>query len=354
MDNIESVIMGAIGGGVLVVPITIYTVLKNPEKIEKWVALIYGYLSKFYKGFEYLATKNEIQGKLNSFVNNLETNTIETFQRASIEWVARDKDEDIVFEDGETIILLRDRNHRNKNLVHAAYFFTSKILLRKTKARLSKNLKTTIDLFATKLLLDDESKACAEQFMNDYFLPEIERSEEVKKYTQKFVNINRLGIFFPILIHELSLLGNKLILSKVDESVLIEVKNLIDFLERRSLRSVGDATIKDTFIGNYMKCAIKVVATKGTRDRKNYLSQKFRIFSGLKLGCENVYVVGSSERDSKNFIDKVVQLVMQEYCELILHKKLEFACEINVDGKTVKTSNYFVHLHNPSIINSFI
>ena len=101
-------------------------------------------ISHIWKNVDYYATKAEIQGRVNlSFVSNLEAKHHNKFSKISLRWTARGNDE-IVWEEGKAIIVMRDRNHRNKkrNLIHAAYLLLPRALLKKSAKHLSKTQKT--------------------------------------------------------------------------------------------------------------------------------------------------------------------------------------------------------------------
>lgn len=100
-------------------------------------------ISRIWKRAEYFAIKTEIQGRINSFVRTMEANTAAQFPRISIKLVARGNEE-LLWDEGEAIIVMRDRGHRTRNFVHAAYFFTSEVLLRKSKRHLSQTQKISL------------------------------------------------------------------------------------------------------------------------------------------------------------------------------------------------------------------
>ena len=146
-------------------------------------------LSFVWERFEYFSNKNEIEGRINSYIGNLEANTTINFPRISVKFTARDEKEEIILDDCNAILVIRDRNHRSKNFIHSVYFFTSEMMLRKSKRHLSKHQKTSLDIFATKNILEKINKSAAEQFINDYFAPNFEKSEDIRKYIKQFYRI---------------------------------------------------------------------------------------------------------------------------------------------------------------------
>lgn len=352
--NIENIDISqnaiSFSAGIILTVIAIMSILKHRETVERWLSFFYWALTKVWKGAEYLAIKAEIQGKINSFVSSLEANTTIQFPRIAVEWTGKEKQEELVWENDKIIIVMRDRKHKNKNFVHAAYFFTSEALLRKSKKHLTKEQKTSLDLFTTQKILSTENKAALEQFMVDYFSPYIEMHNDARVLIQQYLDIDKIGIFFPVLIQELSYLGSKVFLSKPTMEVAKEVKRLIVFLERFSQREIGDMTTPDSFAGKYMRCAIKIVATRLTRELGNITSQKERIVSAFNLGFENIYVIGSAQEENVDFIGNVAKSVLKERKYIQNIKTTTLKGQIRLGERIIKMNTYFVHLHNPRAV----
>jgi len=334
--------------GIVVTIIIGFLIFKYPEKVQKWVGIIASFLSFIFKTKGYFSIKNEVEGKLNSYVADFEVGTSANFPRIKIEWVGKDEEEKIVFEDYETIIVIRNKEHRNKNFVHAAYFFTSEVLLKKVKDKLSKSQKKSLNLFTTKNVLEKQSASSVEQFMYDYFKPEIERSEKIREYIKKFCDIEKIGLFFPVLIKELDYIGGKIFLSTEDvQEIRSEVNNLIDFLHNFSTRSERDNT-QEVFSGKYTKCAIKIVATAITREANNVKSQKQNIEKSFNDGCENIYIIGRAENENKHFMQEVAKCLLGSCRDKRIEKmkEIEFNGEIkNRRGQKKKVKTLMIHFH---------
>lgn len=336
--------------------VILYLFLKYPDSVQKYLSSVVWLITYFWKRADYIAIKQEVQGKINSFVDDLHLNTTATnFTKVKIVWANENDRERINFEDYETIIVMRDRKSRNKNFIHAAYFYTSKVLLNRSKKYLSPSQKKSLDLFATKRLLDTQSKAAIEEFMNNYFIPSIE-NEDVKDYIKQYQNIEEVGLFFPVLIQELTYLGNKALLSDGNDKdkAIKEVKSLISFLKDFSEREVGDDNVRDTFIGELTRCSIKIVASRQSREKNNILPQKERICRTANAGCENIYLIGSAQKENKKFMNSVVVAVLGDGKNLQKEKELDFKGRITIRGEKIPTKTYFIHLHNPEKVKHLI
>jgi len=339
-----------LGGGLTFAAVFAYIVFTNPEKIEKWASIFAWIFSYVYKKADYYAIKHDVQSRVNSFVRKMEQNTNEQFERVSVKWIAQGKEE-IIFEDFEIILVMKDRKSKNKNFVNAAYLFTSETLLRKSKKHLSFMQKRSLDLFATKKIIEDENKFALKQFINDYLEPEIEKSEEVREIIRKCIDIDRIGAFFPVLIKELNNLGNKILLERGNPEIIKEVKNLIEFLNNFSLREVGDTETPDEFFGNYTKCAIKIIASRWVREQNKMITPVERMEKAVKRGIENIYVIGSSSSESKKFINDAIKLFQERNKDYECTRGLEIIGQVRVRGERKRVGTYLVQINNPKLGN---
>lgn len=337
-----------ISGGLFSAAIILY-VYKHPETFERWLVIIARIVAKVWKGASYFAIKHDLQSKINSFVSNINLNSSANFPGISIKWSGKDKEE-LIWEDGKIVLVMRDRNNQSKNLVHAAYFFTSEVLLRKSKNHLSKTQKLSIDLFATQKILEMESSTLVEQFMKDYFSPEVERSDDLRNFIKQYVSVDKVGLFFPILVQELAYLGNKIFLDKPNTEVIKEVKSLISFLEDFSKRNVGDMQVADTFTGKYMRSAIKIVASRSVREKGDVASHKERVSECFRNGFENIYMIGSGEFMNKMFMNKVLRAIIKDHPEAESVKKYSFRGMIYKNGISKNVDTYLIHLRNSDAV----
>ena len=322
--------------------------LTHPEKVQIWGSIFWWFLSRFWNKAKYLAIQAEIEGKLNSFVRNLEAQTTTQFPEVSIKWAATDTD-DLVYEDDKAIIIMRDREHKNKNLVHAAYFFTSQSLLKRSKKHLSVSESTSLDLYATKRMLESQSLAAEEQFMNDYFIPSTEAHPDICKFIKQYIPIDEKGLFFPVLIEELSVLGNKLFLEEPKQEIITEVKSLVDFLEKFAWRESGEH-VQQEFVGTYTRCAIRIVAARETREKGDISGHQNIIEKLIQTNFENIYLIGNDDGENKKFIQAIVDSVLEKYSRVEAVKDYHFMGRIVVRGEPIQVKTYLVHLHNPTAV----
>ncbi|ETB63822.1 TPA: hypothetical protein DIC38_02220 [Candidatus Nomurabacteria bacterium] len=315
---------------------------KHPDETEKWLAIIFKLLNKIWKGFKYEATKYEVQSKVNSFVETLNNNSATNFPKISIKWAGRNQEE-VIWEKEKIILVMRDKKHKVKNLVHASHLFVSETLLRRSKVHITKSQKVSLDLFSVKLILEKASPEALEYFISSYFIPQLNKHDKVSDFIKQYINIEKVGLFFPILVQELTFLGNTIYIEKPNEAITKEIKEFTDFLENFSKRQVGDMTLPETFTGKYIRCAVRIIATKGVREARKIEGRRKIIESWIQNGYPNIYLVGNI--DNRNFMYDIYSSVKKTFPELKIVKEYSFEAEISFQDKKKIVSDILMHLH---------
>lgn len=324
--------------------------LTHPDQFQKWSGIIAGWANWLFSGFRYYSIKNEFQGRLNIFIATLESSSAIKIPRASIRFAATGEKEKFMWEEGEAILVMRDRKHRTKNFVHAAYFYTTEVLLRKSKLHLSKKQKESLDIFSTKQVLENTYRAAVEQFMTDYFIPYIQKSDEVKDLITQFDAIDKKGLYFPILIQELTYLGHKVFLKNPTAEIVSEVNNLIKFLENYSQREDRDISVPEKFVGKYTRCAIRICASSATREKGVIAGHKNILVKTAREGFENIYIIGSNSSANRNFMHRVADATIEELPHLQKVLSRSIKGRIKRRGIFIPVSTYLIHIHNPSAV----
>lgn len=346
MDDLIK-ILGSFSIGGLTVGYCVAQIIKHPELVEKWQAIIYGWLSLVNAKYKYVAIKKDVQSKLNEYVLELSNELGVDNPKVRLKWTAQGEQEDIQIEDDSVVIVMRDRGYRNKNFVHAAYFYTSTTLLSHAKRHLSDKQGKSLDLYTTKKVIQSQNKSALELFMRDYFQPLLD-DEKIRGFITQFVLIDRAGMYTHVLLQELSYLGSKSFLSKKDQAIIQEVNQLIAFLARRANREVGDTSIPEEFIGKYSRHSIKIVSTRQVREAGKFHLPAQRIVKAFQSGIENVYILGPHRDGGKKFIENACGHIMDQYEGIEIMKKAKFKNTTKKGDNERITDTYFVHMRNPS------
>ncbi len=316
----------------------------NPEKFEKWMAILTEKLSDWGLTPEKHATKRNIQAGLNSYIARMSNEVDIDSRKVKLNWTAKaDKEETRTSRDGEVVLVLRDRGRRQQNFAHAAYLFTSTVLLRNVKTHISKKQSQALDLFTTSQIIESESVEALGYFNADIANPLL-KDEKIRDMVEDFDDINSAGFYLNILLQELEHLGTKVVFSKRKSDVHEEVRHLISFLHNFALREVGDDSTPDEFNGRFLKTSIKIVSTKIVRYLGRPQGPAKRINDAFAKGIENVYVLGPLNNQGKQFIEQVCGLVLNENDNLKIKRKKAFKGVLSVRGESSRTDSYMIQL----------
>ena len=343
MNTIIIGIISALGGIGITIAFFLF-VFSNPDKAEKWLALVLRALAFIGIRFKRQLIKRDIQSSLNSYVARLSEDTEIQEVGVKIQWTGRGKDEDIQWKDGEVVLVMRDKGHRNRNFVHAAYLFTSTSLLKNIKVHLSKKQSVSLDVFTTGKILEEENPAALQYFASD-IANTLLKDEKVQALVEQFTDIDKSGFYTHVLLQELQYLGGKVIFSKQKSAVYEEVGKLIEFLQNFATREVGDDSIPETFVGTFLKSSIKIVSTAPVRALGRTDGPADRVCRAFEKGIENVYVIGPHQ-DGKLFIDSVCETVKVKRDDVELVKSRRFKGVVTIEGVPIVTDTYLVQLQS--------
>ena len=323
----------------------VFYVYTHPEKLDKWIGMGASLLAKCSRKYDEVATKHEIQGKLNSFAKDLSEVSDLKPTKLKVRWT--ESQDEIQLEEGEVVLVLRDRGYRNRNFVHASYLYTSTMLLRELKHHISQKQAASLDIFTTQKIIRKENKDAMHIFMKDIFNPLI-KDKKIKDLIEQFVEIDKSGYYSQILLKELNYLGSKGFLTVPRETIIKEVRDLISFLHQFAKREVGDDSINDTFVGLYMKCSIKIVSTQMVRLLDKVQTPITRILKSFDKGIENVYVIGPAHEEASTFIEKVCEGVCEQRDTVERVETKTMAGQITKNQTKQAVDTYYVHLRDLS------
>lgn len=299
-------------------PLLVFAVLilLVPEKVEKWVAMFWYFLSRLGTLFDFAhkrAVKLDIQGGLNDYVKKIskEIPQISKF-KVEVELVDEPLSKKNFLEDDKVILRLRRNDPYETNFVHGAYLFVSTSLLHQAKRYISQSQREALDLYVTTRVLEKEKPSIVGQFLDEYLHPELHDSKSKKtKYYDKFAHIDTSGLFYPVLLEELEFLGAKVFGDRKDEKIITEVDGLVEFLEAISERKVGDDGTDLNHKREYCRFAIMIIGkkfklTESMEPYIKFIREKFHVD-----GIETIYVLGRVE--NKEYVEKICEGVADIY-----------------------------------------
>lgn len=342
-------IVGALGGSGLI----LLVLFLFPEKVEKWSVLLWKIIHFLIRKGEKKIVAHDIQGRVNEFTKSLKKE-ITNFEPVgvSIQWITEKEPPKEFFKKNRLIIRMRQHYDQNKNFVHASMVFISRALLTKAKKYLSPSQKESIDLFVGKKLFEKEKPQVVDHFFEDYFTPKAISSEKIMELIEKYEIIDKVGLFFPILIQELTFLGEKVFYKPKNDKILTEVKDFINFLQHYAEREVGEETIPKNFEGAYCRCGIVIIAKSGKRligDVGPFIRYVRQL---VEKKLENIYLLGSASKDNKDFIDHISEEIQKKF-NLVRYTSKEYKAKIKIKGERKEVDNYLILHRHPEILRYY-
>ncbi len=337
MDELWKVIVPVVTAPTAIVILLLFF----PDKIEKWSSLLWKLLRNAKLIYDFANRryiKHDLQSRINEFVSrmgrivpNLETN------RIALEWVEGKVDKSSFLRDGKVILRLRQNDPKDENFVHGAYHFVATSLLYKVKRYITLTQKECLDLYVTAELLRDEKPGILGYYLDEYIHPKLADAKRLKYY-DKYDKINKGGYFYPVYIHELDFLGNRVFGKRRDDLIHSEVDALIDFLLKVSSRKIGDESDLD-FSQGYCKFGIMIIG----KPSKIHSIDPYVSFVRNHLVSQrinSVYLI--AVKDNKEKVDQICAQLKDAFD--VVHTGLSSALLSYPNGQELRRSQYYAVL----------
>jgi len=333
---------GLVAGGIIVMALILFL---NPEKCEKWSVIFWRVIHFLFKCGAKKIVAHDIQGRVNEFSKSL-ANEFANFEPVGIgvQWITEKEDPTAFFKENRLVIRMREHVDQDKNFVYASMVFISKALLTKTKKYLSLTQRESIDLFIGRKLFEKEKPRVADKFFEDYF--SLRAEGKIMELLEKYEIIDKVGLFFPVLIQELTFLGEKVFYKPKSEKIISEATSFIHFLQNYAERKVGEEGIPTNFEGAYCRCGIVIIAKSETRARGNLEPFVRYIQTLTEKKLENIYLIGSAAENNKHFIDKISETIRDRF-KLERYMSKMYPAKIKMGGERKTVNNYLI-LHRSS------
>ncbi len=320
--------------------------LKHPEKLEKLFAIVSKVAKYIFKTAEYTYVKYDIQSRVNGFVSELVKKVPHIVPvRVKLEWIDENIEAKQFIESGQLVIRMHKSENHNRNVVNATFTFVSYSLLRKAKNYIAKYQRNAIDLFVSFKILENTKYELLDEFVQEYLNAGLD-NEKVADFYDKFFDISKAGLFFPVFITEMTFLGEKIFGKKrEDTKVFEEVKKMVHFLYYYANRRLNQDTISE-YNGEYCKFAIRIIGRKmkiDTEGKKVYINNIKKIPKTI----ETIYLVG--DELNLEFITEVVDSCNTELGYTIFSKQHYKAFGKDREGQQIELKSCLVVLRNREI-----
>lgn len=319
---------------------------KNPEKLEKLISLLNRYLKFIIKKSEYAYIKYDIQSRVNGFVAELSKKVPHIIPtRVKLEWIDENIAPEQFIQSGQLVMRMHKSVNHNRNVVNATFTFVSYSLLRKAKSYIAKYQKSAIDLFVSFKILEKTKYELLDEFVQEYLNAGLD-NEKIADFYDRFFDIDKAGLYFPVFITEMTFLGEKIFGKKREnEKVYEEVKKMVNFLYYYANRRLSQDTISE-YNGEYCKFAIRIIGKRmkiDTEGKKVYINNIKKIPKSI----ETIYLIGDEQ--NVDFINSVVECCNGELGFEIFTRHQYKAMGKDRDGNEIELNNCLVVLRSNEI-----
>lgn len=324
MDALIHSAFAYLGGLLTATGLTVYAIVKHPDLVERWAALIWKLCLKigiFLRFAHKKYVQYDFQGHVNHFIKK-HSKELPGFHVTGVrmEWVDTEVKRSAFIDKDEVVIRIRRQDPHHENFVNAVVLFVSNSLLFRAKRYLSPSQGEAVDLFVVTTVLQEEKPEIVDYYLEEYLHPKLDdAASKIGKYFERFDTISKAGLFFPVFLQEMDYLGQKVFGTRRGSHIVTEVDDLVEFLEALSLRRVGEEQVELNFVKQYCRFAVVIVGKRLKLEQSitpyvNFIRNK------LNANIETVYLLGRVENVTP--IKEICAHVKDQY-EVVAERKLK-------------------------------
>lgn len=330
------VIAFLLGSGITLA-VVVTAILKNPEKVEKWLALLWKAVLKIGLGLRFAHKKyvqHDFQGSVNEFIKKHATE-MPGFQvkGVKLDWVDAEVKRQAFIEADRVVVRVKRNDPHHETFVKAVYLFVSTSLLYRAKRYISPPQGRAIDLFVSAEIFKEQKPEVVDHFLEKYLHPHIDDgSAKVTEYFENFDVISKGGLFFPVFLQEMDYLGQKVFGNRKSQQIVGEVSALIEFLKSLALRKIGDERTGLNFIQQYCRFAVVIVGKpiKLSQSISPYVNF---VRDGLERNMETVYLIGRLDNEKPI---KEVCAALSDIYDLVSEKRMSKVLVYGEEKRKIK------------------
>ena len=324
----------------------IYLFVLHQEKGGKLVGWLAGFIGWASKKAERVATANNIQSKVDSFIISINTEVEGLLPFGlKVKWISPDLSKDAFVENDRVVVMLNYHSNQDENLARAAMLYMNKAVIPEARPHIHQKLGQAIDLMMTKKALFSfiEARSSMGHFVQTVLRPQTEKDTELKDMCGVIDTIDERGLFTRVLLKELMELGIRRAGITETGDTVFETNEFIKLLKKIAEKERG-VDVDPTFIKNNIKIAIIMVARPENVDNPDMYLRA--IEERMKKSVQTFYLFARGVRNIE-FAKKVTTRVAEKFKELAKGHEEEFPTKLQ-DG-TVKNS-YCAIFHNLKVV----
>lgn len=278
----------------------------NPQATKIWIGEASKGLGVLSSGVKNWSLGQRLEGRINAFAVEAASEIPQVgVAGVRVVWADPAGHPDAVFEgECDLVLVLPNSQPEGRNLARAALLYVTKLFIPRAKLYMTRRQRESMDLFVTGRLLDLHDSALADEFYADFVVPALRADEDLGELVDTYRLMDKAGLFLPVLLQELSVLGSKVAVGAAAKPVEDEIRQLIRFLRERASRRLGDDSIPLDFLGHFCRFAIVLVGKREKREAASIDPYVRAINGDLANGCDRIYVMGENSHSS--FMERII------------------------------------------------
>ena len=287
--------------------IVIFLIVQDPTRGEKLKSYLTQPFFKLFRWFSKSHIASKVNASLNSFFkksifNHLIHNPNIEFK---VKWV-KDSQDPLFKEDGILILRLTQDDDQTKNILNASKIALPHVVCSLIRSNIDQELSSAVDLTIMQNLAERLGRHGKAIFKKYFLDPEIAEDAKLSELIPKLIELDKHGIYVPIFLNELELVGEDLYANSDYNNYSNEVTEFITYLLTIVNRQVGDEIelnyIKKPFkLGTILLAKTNRAITQGLRPYLRRLRMK------IDKGCETIYII--SFPNSYDFFNRIVKTI---------------------------------------------
>ena len=190
-------------------------------------------------------------------------------------------------------------------------------MLPDTRPHVDDDVMMSVDLIATKRLLEKERKTALQHYYTEVLGPARQSNEQLSKYVEIVNGLDELGYFTRVLLRELQGLGVKRQFSIPEEDTKDETRKFLAFLDEKVVNKKSGVDVDPIFEGESISVSIVYVA-RGEQIGphlawiKKCIKKKLTSIYLCARGAHNISLVRKLQSRLKSS-DKVTEVFCEEF-----------------------------------------
>lgn len=226
----------------ILIIIYLLRVILDEDRSAAWRARIYKGIYKISgkSNAEKKYIENDINSRINLARRNMPFGKEHLPKAIKIEWFKSEKAETGRIKENEIVIRLDPAESQEKNIVVLANALVKQTALIGIRHILKEPLELSMDLNLIKNLFKEiGNRRLLDWFFRNEYLPAMDKSDEIREWNGKIVEIDERGLFTRLLLVELDNYSKKVMGKSARPEMFNEIAGLVGFLFKIAIKEYG-------------------------------------------------------------------------------------------------------------------